>query len=88
MHPEIGQRRTAMAAGAGGATLFNLNHIRPTDSPLKQISPLRDACSIGIPEGTEETIVNALRAAGAFTDHCHGQVHARRTFKAFTYTGQ
>jgi hypothetical protein len=79
---------TAMAAGAGGATLFSLKHIRPGDSPLGRISPLRDACSMGIPEGMEETVADALKGAGAFTDRCHGQVHVRRTFKAFTYTGK
>jgi hypothetical protein len=84
--PDLVER--AMAAGAGGATMFSLTHIRPPDSPQRQISPLREACSMGVPEGMEEAIMDALRAAGAFTDRCHGQVHVRRTFKAFTYTGR
>jgi hypothetical protein len=41
-----------------------------------------------VPEETKEIVVNALEAAGAFTDRCHGQVILRRTSKAFTYVGE
>jgi nitrogen regulatory protein PII len=82
--PELVQ--AAMAAGAGGATLAAVKHIRPPDSPLNAISPARDACSLVVPRDSVEAIIGALGAAGAFTDRCHGQVHVKPTFKAFTYT--
>jgi hypothetical protein len=80
--------KAAMSAGAGGATISSLKHIRPPDSPLSEISPARDACSMVIPEETKEAVINALEKAGAFTDRCHGQIHLRRTSKSFTYIGK
>ncbi len=80
--------KAAMSAGAGGATISNLKSIRPPNSPLSDISPARDACSMVIPEEAREGVINALKEAGAFTDRCHGQVHLRRTSKTFTYIGK
>jgi hypothetical protein len=80
--------KVAMSAGAGGATLSNMQHIRPLDAAISNISPARDVCSMVIPEETKEVVANALEAAGAFSDRCHGQVILRRTSKAFTYVGQ
>lgn len=77
--------KAAMSAGAGGATLSNLQHVRPLDAALRDISPARDLCSMVIPAEAKETVLNALEASGAFTDRCHGQIHVRRTSKAFTY---
>ncbi|RJP81874.1 MAG: hypothetical protein C4522_03855 [Desulfobacteraceae bacterium] len=79
--------KAAMSAGAGGATISGLKNIRPPDSPLCDISPARDACSMVVPEEMKEAVVYALKTAGAFTDRCHGQVIMRRTSKAFTYVG-
>lgn len=80
--------KAAMAAGAGGATISSVQYVRPVDSPLDAIPPVRDACSMVIPESIAETMRHALEEAGAFTDRCHGQIHVRRTYKAFTYIGQ
>jgi hypothetical protein len=75
----------AMAAGSGGATLFNVKHVRPSDSPLSGISPAREVCSMGVPENIEAAVVSALKAAGAFTDQCHGLLLRRQIPRAFTY---
>ncbi len=77
--------KAAMSAGAGGATIFNMQHIRPPDSPQSDVSPARDLCSMVIPRETKEAVTEALEASGAFTERCHGQIHLRRTSKAFTY---
>lgn len=77
----------AMSVGAPGATIHKLRHIRPQDSPLSQVSPAREACSMIISEGQLEKTIHALKEAGAFGDRCHGQVQMRRVSKAFTYLG-
>jgi hypothetical protein len=40
-----------------------------------------------VPESIAGAVYSALEAAGAFTDRCHGRVHVRKTYKAFTYIG-
>jgi len=77
--------KAAMYAGAGGATISSMQHIRPPDSALSDISPARDVCSMVIPEETKGTVINALEEAGASSERCHGQIHVRRTSKSFTY---
>lgn len=77
----------SMAAGAGGATMSNAKHILTVDSPVSEVPLAREVCSMVIPESALDAVVAALREAGAFTDRCHGQVHVRRTSKAFTYVG-
>jgi len=79
---------TSMAAGAGGATMYNVKHFRGADSALSEIPLAREACSMVIPESTVSAVIAALRDAGAFTERCHGQVHIRQTSKAFTYVGR
>ena len=79
--------KAAMAAGAGGATLSRMQKIRPPDSPLSEIASARDLCSMVIPKQTKANVIEALAAAGALTDQCHGQIHLRRASKAFTYVG-
>ncbi|ABW68181.1 hypothetical protein [Desulfosudis oleivorans] len=79
--------KAAMAAGAGGATISSVQYVRPADSPLGGIPPVRDACSMVVPESIAGAVYSALEAAGAFTDRCHGRVHVRKTYKAFTYIG-
>ncbi|MBN1627735.1 MAG: hypothetical protein JW944_14545 [Deltaproteobacteria bacterium] len=77
--------KAAMSAGAGGANITFLRHIRPYDSPLNEISPARDLCSMVVPEETVEGVIKALEEAGVFTDRCHGQIYLRKILKAFTY---
>lgn len=77
--------KAAMGAGAGGATIATLRHMRPADSPLCGISPLRELCSMVIPKSRREAIWKALDEAGAFTDHCHSQIQIRQAPKALTY---
>jgi len=75
----------AMSAGAAGATIARLKHVRPPDSPLSEVSPAREACSMIVSDNQVDGILKALKEAGAFTDSCHGQVQLRRVPKAFTY---
>jgi len=77
--------KTALSAGAAGATIANLKHIRPADSPLSQISPVREECNMAVFENQLHLLLDALQEAGAFTDNCHGQVQLRRVLRAFTY---
>lgn len=76
---------SAGAAGAAGATIARLKHVRPPDSPLSEVSPAREACSMIVSDNQVDGILKALKEAGAFTDSCHGQVQLRRVPKAFTY---
>lgn len=80
--------RVAMSAGAAGATIARLKHVRPQDSPLSEVSPAREACSMIVSNDQVGDILNALKEAGAFTDNCHGQVQLRQVQKAFTYLGK
>lgn len=77
---------TAMSYGATGATIARLKHIRPSDSPLSEVSPDREACSMIVSDNQVQAILKALEDAGAFTDTCHGQAQVRRVSKAFTYS--
>jgi hypothetical protein len=80
--------KAAMGVGAGGSTTQSFRHVHPSDSPLGTISPLRDLCSLIVPEDRVDTIVAALREAGVFTDRCHGQIHLRHVPRALTYVGK
>ena len=75
----------AMSAGAAGATIARLKHVRPPDSPLSEVSPAREACSMIVSNSHVNGILDALKEAGAFTDSCHGQIQLRQVPKAFTY---
>lgn len=77
--------KTALSSGAAGATIANLKHTRPADSPLSEIPPLREECNMAVFEDHIPSLLHALEKAGAFTDSCHGQVQLRRITKAFTY---
>lgn len=79
--------KAAMSVGAPGATIHKVRHIRPQDSPLSQVSPAREACSMIVSEDQVERTIQALKEAGALGDRCHGQVLTRRVTKAFTYLG-
>ena len=78
--------KTAMSAGAAGATITKVKHLRPPDSPLSQIPHAREACSMVVSENQVSPLLDALQKAGAFTDSCHGQVQLRRVSRAFTYS--
>ncbi|MBN1849395.1 MAG: hypothetical protein JW932_12505 [Deltaproteobacteria bacterium] len=80
--------KAAMSAGAGGATISSMQYMSPHDSPVSDISLARELCSMVIPEETKEAVINVLEESGAFTDRCHGQIHLRRTSKAYTYVGK
>ena len=75
----------AMSAAAAGATIARLKHVRPPDSPLSEVSPAREACSMIVSNSQVSGILDALKEAGAFTDSCHGQIQLRQVPKAFTY---
>ncbi len=77
--------KAAMTAGAGGATISSVRHIRGTNSTMSDMPTARDLCSMVIPERIKDAVIDVLEASGAFTDRCHGQVHFRRISKAFTY---
>ncbi len=80
--------KVAMSIGAGGATISNMQHIRPLDSEESDVSPARELCSMVIPEETKEAVTKALEDANAFTDRCHGELYSRLATKAFTYVGK
>jgi hypothetical protein len=80
--------KAAMRAGAGGSTIAPFRHVRPSDSPLSAISPVRELCSIVVPEGGIKAVAAALEEAEAFTDRCHGRIHIRRVGEAVTYVGR
>ena len=77
--------KKALSSGAAGATIATLKHIRPADSPLCAISPVREECNMAVFENQLHPLLDALQEAGAFTDNCHGQVQLRRVLRAFTY---
>jgi hypothetical protein len=77
--------KTALSAGAAGATIANVKNLRPPDSPLSAIPPVREECNMAVFENQIHSLLDALQEAGAFTDACHGQVLLRRILRAFTY---
>lgn len=77
--------KKALSAGAAGATISNVKHIRPVDSPLSAIPPVREECNMAVFENQVQPLLDALQEAGAFTDNCHGQVLLRRILRSFTY---
>jgi len=77
--------KTALSAGAAGATIANVKYIRPPDSLLGQIPPVREECNMAVFRDRLDSLLSALQKAGAFTDSCHGQVQLRRILRAFTY---
>jgi len=77
--------KKALSAGAAGATIAHVKHIRPADSPLSALPPVREECNMAVTEDQIDSILSALQGAGAFTDDCHGQVQLRRVLRAFTY---
>jgi len=78
--------KTALSAGAAGATIAKLKYIRPADSPLSRIPPVREECNMAVFENQLHPLLDALEKAGAFTDSCHGQVQLRRILRSFTYS--
>jgi len=77
--------KTALSAGAAGATIAKVKHLRPADSPLSEIPPLREECNMAVFQDQIPSLLQALERAGTFTDSCHGQVQLRRILRAFTY---
>jgi hypothetical protein len=77
--------KTAMSAGAPGATIAEVKHIRPSDSPLSRIPPVRDECRMAVSEDQIPLVLQTLEKAGAFTDSCHGLVLLGPVSRAFTY---
>lgn len=76
--------KAAMEAGAPGATISSYRYLRPPDSPLSVVPMARDACSMVLPADLVPQVVEAVRAAGGFSDRCLGRVQVRRIEKAFT----
>lgn len=77
--------KVALSAGAAGATIANVKHVRPPDSPLSAIPPVREECNMAVLDNQLHPLLDALQEAGAFTDTCHGQVLLRRILRSFTY---
>lgn len=77
--------RAAMDEGVSGATIHTLRHVCPAESPLSGIGLSRDVCSMVVPSEVAPRAVQAVEAAGAFTDRCFGQVQIRHIRKAYTY---
>ncbi|HOC91305.1 MAG TPA: hypothetical protein PKH33_02925 [bacterium] len=79
--------KAAMSAGAAGATISRLKHVRPQDSPLAQISPARELCDMIVGEQQIPAILAALENAGAFDDKSHGLLFSKPVPKACTFLG-
>jgi hypothetical protein len=79
--------KAAMSAGAAGATISRLKHVRPQDSPLAQVSPARELSDMIVGEQQIPAILDALDKAGAFDDKTHGLLYSRPVPKACTYLG-
>ena len=77
--------KEAMSVGAGGSTIAGLKLIHSGNPLPDEISPIRDECSITIPEGMKEILIETLEKAGAFSERYHGQIHQRKIYSAFTY---
>lgn len=77
--------QAAMAAGAAGATVSRLKHIRPAGTPLAKVSPAREMSEMIVAEQQVPAIVDALDEAGAFDSDTFGLLYSRAVPKACTY---
>lgn len=80
--------KSAMAAGAAGATISKLKHVRPQDSGASKISPAREHCNMIVGEPQIPAILGELEKAGAFDDKAHGLLYCKPAPKACTFLGK
>jgi len=78
--------KTAMAAGAGGATTSKLKYRRSEKAESNKISPAREIGEMIISENQIETVAKALEEGGALDNNTHGQMFYSMVPKAYTYT--
>ncbi|MBI2502957.1 MAG: hypothetical protein HYW07_06950 [Candidatus Latescibacteria bacterium] len=74
----------AMAAGASGATISRLSHVR-IDGAANSVSPAREISELIIGEGVVSAIVEALEGAGVFDGETAGTVALKPVSLAFTH---
>jgi hypothetical protein len=80
--------KSAMAAGAAGATISILKHVRPQDSGAAKVSPARESCNMIVGEQQIPAILAELDKVGAFDDKTHGLLYGKPAPKACTYLGK
>lgn len=80
--------KAAMTAGAAGATISRLKHVRPQDSDLVNISPAREISNMIVAGQLIPSIIDAFERANAFDDKTHGLLYSRPVPKACTYLGK
>lgn len=79
---------SAMAAGAGGATITKVRHVARPGSPSAKVSRSREVSSMIVSEAQISGLRQALEDDGAFSDACHGQLFVRTAPKACTFLGK
>ena len=78
--------QAAMAAGAGGATIIKLHHVR-TDGATTSVSPAREMTELVVGEGVVEPVVTAMEAAGVFREDTAGFISLKPVNLACTHRG-
>ncbi|MBM3269137.1 MAG: hypothetical protein FJZ01_15970 [Candidatus Sericytochromatia bacterium] len=75
----------AMRAGAAGATIERLKVVVRAKESGKVLTPARVTCRMIVPPDKAGEIIDAMEAAGAFSDQAQGLVGSKPVPKAFTY---
>lgn len=78
--------KSAMRAGAGGATISRMKQFFEQDSRPKGMSSAREVCDICVAQDLLEDVVSALEKGGLFQEEASGEIWLRKAPKAYTYS--
>jgi nitrogen regulatory protein PII len=78
--------KSAMSAGASGATLSTLRYLNMADKKKERISPARESADMIVPENIIPDIIEAIRSDNSFPDAA-AVIEIRPVPKACTFLG-
>lgn len=78
--------KSAMKAGAGGATISRMKQFFDEGSRPKGMSSAREVCDICVAKGLLEDVICALEEGGLLKEEASGEIWIRRVPKAYTYS--
>lgn len=77
--------KSAMRAGAGGATISRMKQFFEQGSRPKGMSSAREVCDICVNQDLLERMVSALVEGGLLQEEASGEIWLRKALKAYTY---
>jgi len=79
--------KSAMDAGASGATVSRLRQPLPAVVPQGKLSPAREKLTMILPAAIADQVAAAVSSAGLFDEQTCGEIFLRPCPEAYTYTG-